>query len=417
MCLSIRSLGALPLPQLVSSIVRLLRRSLVVSSAALALGGCDDPAGPQLSEPIALVRMRGRVELDRTHQLLVLGLQSRHALTWTPSVMFRIVRTTPAPDGRFLYVRGYGPAGWKEAHIAVLDIRTLAVQRREFFADSAGYRVERFGGLAIDGSGEIVVSPDGTKLFAAGAQHAESRAWGVAVLDEQTLGVLGFIPLSPDHNASVAVIPPGAFHPSGAVAASAPESRWPNVGSQIRFVDPATLAVFDSVDLSSSLGGRGDGILDMAAAPDGSSLYLQTAEGQLIKYDLLARAVTARAMGGFFGRMTVSPNGSRVYFVRSWSHDAPSPGVVAVYDADLSPLPPIDLSGVEVSPFTGRKSPPALKMAAVAPDGMLLVASGAAGTQLWGSQPGRIFFVDPASHRIVSTVAVDDVAPHEVVIP
>lgn len=396
-----------------------------VVALSLLAAGCDDPAGPPFPEPIALVRMHGSPEQDQMHRLLAIGLHSHQALGWSPNIMFRIGSTVLSPDGERLYAMGVGPSGWTESQIAVVDTRTLAVTHREFFADSGGYRRDRFKGLGIDGTGGLLMSPDGGKLFIAASRGGDSlhpsapgTEYGIAVLDAATLEALDFIGPYAQGAFISAVIPPGAFRPEGVIAFATPDSAWPHVVRNIRFANAATLAVFDSADVSGALGER-DGILDMVAAPHGQSLYLHSLGGWVLKYDLVARQVTARAREPVPGRLTVAPDGARLYVARGWTQDAPSSGVIAVYDADLNGLAPIDLSDIAVPQLDAtRSNSPALNMVAVAPNEELLVATGAMLAQLWGFQSGRVFFVDPSSHEVLDVIKIGgELAASEILVP
>lgn len=402
-------------------------RSLVTTKTVRAIGtcalvcvlclACTDVLGPRgrPSEAVALVRLNGNAELDRTHHLLRVGLDSRSIIDWSEEIMFRMIGVTVSPDRQSLYAIGTGRDGWKETQIVEMDVPTLRTQWREFVADSAGYRLDRFDGIAIQSSHEIEVSPDGRTIFTASAErHGD---WGVAALDSDTRDALGFLGIYSSGSMTLGVVPPGPFSGVGALAVSSPYA-----GPRISFWNAETLEVIDSVDVMSDLPGSANGIMNMVADPSGTHLYLRLASGWLLKYDLLERRMTAstRALAPACIRcLTLTSDGQRLYLAHTWTHDGPSSGIISVYDADLNELEPIDLSAVRV-PRLDRSGtdPPALNMVAVAPDGMLVVATGAMLAQLWGSQSARIYFVDPATHAILDVIALDgEVAAVDIVIP
>lgn len=395
----------------------------LIAAAAFTAATCADPVTPPFSEPIALVRFGGNPDDDRTHRLLAIGLRSRRSLRWSESIMYRIIGTALSPDGAALYVSGNGPGGWRDDQLAELDPRTLVVGARQFFADSTGYRRDRFDGLAIQTSHELEVSPDGNRIFIAGAQGEDESDWGVAVLARGSMESIGFVGPYAQGSMSLEVVPPGPFSPDGALAVTTGDpSGWPSVGPKVRLVDPVTFEVLDSADVSAELAHGNDGITDMVAAPGGDFLYLRSASSWLLKYDLIGRSVVARAWAPAppcVRCLSAAPGGDRLYLAHTWTHDAPSSGMVSVYDADLNEQPPIDLSGIEFPRLNSSGSdPPALNMVAVAPDGTLLIAAGAMLAQLWGFQSGRILFVDPVSHEVLDIIALrGKVAALEILVP
>lgn len=395
----------------------------LLAAAVWPAASCSDPIAPPFSEPIALVRFGGNPDDDRTHRLLAVGLQSREALGWSETLMYRIIGTALSPQRDAIYADGSGVEGWQETQLAELDPRTLGVEARQFFADSTGYLRDRFDGLAIQTTHEVEVSPDGDRIFLAGSQGEVEGDWGVAVLDRDNLESVGFVGPYPRSSMSLAVVPPGPFGPAGALAvAPADSSGWTNAGRRIMLVDPGTFEVIDSVDLSAELVDESDGIAQMVAAPGGDALYLRSLSGWLLKYDLIGRRVVARVPASAppcLRCLTVAPDGDRLYLAHTWTRDAPSSGMISVYDAGLAEQPPIDLSGIEVPRWNAAGSdPPALNMVAVAPDGTLLIAAGAMLAQLWGFQSGRILFVHPDSHEVLDIIALDgEVAALEILIP
>lgn len=401
---------------------RIIALSGLCAAAVSPAASCSDPVGPPFSEPIALVRFGGNPDDDRTHRLLAVGLQSRESLGWSESLMYRIIGTALSPDGEALYADGTGIEGWQETQLAELDTRTLRVRTRQFFADSAGYRRDRFNGLAIQTTHEIEVSPDGDKIFLAGARDAEG-GWGIAVMDSEDLENVGFVGPYPRRSMSLTVVQQGPFSPLGALAVlSDDSSAWTNAGRTITLVDLETFDAIDLVDLSAELADENDGITQIVAAPSADALYLRSLSGWLLKYDLIGRRIVARVRASAppcLRCLTVAPDGDRLYLAHTWTRDVPSSGMISVYNDDLVEQPPIDLSGIRVPRGNGSGSdPPALNMVAVAPDGTLLIAAGAMLAQLWGFQSGRILFIDAVSHEVLHTIALrGEVAALEILIP
>jgi DNA-binding beta-propeller fold protein YncE len=397
--------------------------AVATAVALIAATACSNSVGPSppFREPIALVRICCSPDLDETHRFLAIGLNSRRKLTWSEPVSYRISGTAISPDRRTLVAIGSGADGWTESQIVAVDTRLLTVRWRQPLADSTGYLRDSFGGIAVHTTTGMAVSPDGTRLFIADAEKDGNR--GVAVLDMETRVAVGFIGNFTGGSMLLAMVPPGDFRAGGAVAIRPVGSTGALApGASLVIVDPTTLEVLDSVDLSQSLLDPGDGILDMEADPDGAHLFLRTSSGWLLKYDLTSRNVVnqARVDGVSCLRcLTVAPDGQRVYVAQSWNNETPSPGLISVFDAQLQASAAIDLSGVRVEQYgSTRTDPPALNHVGVASDGTLLVATGAMLAQLWGFQTGAIYFIDPDSGAILDVIRLQgELAAVEVIFP
>lgn len=401
------------------------RRFSVIVLILLVAAGCDDAVGPPqaLSGPAALVQVGGYPEESETHRFLAVGLESAQ-VAWSEYVMFRIVGTALSPDGEVVYAIGTGEDGWRESQIVAMDARDLSVIWREYLAGSEGYLRSRFDGMAIRSTTEFEVSPDGRFLFVSNAEREGER--GVAVLDSDSREAVGFVGPFPGNGMRLEVVSAGSFRPGGALIVSPGHpSGSPNVGSTLVIVDPLTLDRVESVDIAEHLDGDLDGIAEITATPDGGHLYLRSSSGLLLKYDLAAGQVVRRTRSpaptsSCQRCLTLSPDAERVYLPHTWTHEAPSPGIIQVFDSNLQELPAIDLSGVRVEQYGNpdRYNPPALNHVATADDGTLIVGTGAMLAQLWGFQSGAIYFIDPASHEIVDSVQLEgELAVRKVMIP
>lgn len=397
--------------------------AVATAVALITATACSNSVGPSppFGEPIALVRTCCSPHLDETHRFLAVGLDSRRALTWSEPVAYRLTGTAISPDRQTLVAIGNGVNGWTESEIVAVDTRMLTVRWRQPLADSTGYLRDQFGGIAVHTTTEMGVSPDGRRLFIADAEKDGDR--GVAVLDMDARTAMGFIGNFANAGMLLAIVPQGDFRAGGAVAIRPAGSTGTLApGASLIVVDPATLEVIDSVDLSQSLAGPGDGILNMEADPDGAHLILRTSSGWLLKYDLASHNVVNRAQVdgvSCLRCLTVAPDGQRVYVAQSWNHETPSPGLISVFDAQLQALPAIDLSGVRVEQYGSTEDdPPALNHVNVAPDGTILVATGAMLAQLWGFQTGAIYFIDPDSRGILDVIPLQgELAAVEVIVP
>jgi hypothetical protein len=315
----------------------LLVISVMVSGLLLPIGCGQDPVGPGSGEARFVVRVTGPVEIDLTHRLAAVGMDSGELIGWSPSLMWRIIRVAVSVPDSLIFVFGNGPAGWTQSQVVVVDWQRFEVVAQRYFADEAGYRRDDFDGMAIPGGGIVAVSPDGRRLF---------------------------------------------------IVVTVPSSTWPYPSSQAIVVNPVTMAVSDTIDFSSDPADGTERIVEMLPGPNGTELFVRMSSGRLLKYDLLADQIVASVpLCASRGRLAVSPDGTRLYFVAGWTHDWRSPGVILVYDSGLNQLPSLDLSG--------EPGGSALNMAAVKEDGDLIVVAGAAGAQLWGQEAGRILMVDP----------------------
>jgi hypothetical protein len=394
---------------------RRLGTATLLCLLAAAWVACDsNPMGPVPGHEVALVTLE-----DMSH-LAALDLQE-NAIVWqSDSIMHFIDSAVFSPDGATVYGTGSAAryqGGWKDSQLWALDPGSLHVVWRLAVTDSGGFRRDRFDGLGIHAwEDRMAISPDGRRLFIMPADDGDPNAGtGIAVFDVGSRTVAGFIGPFAGGTGALAPVPPGAYRSDGAIAFSPhPSSAWPGLSWKIWLVDPTTLAVTDSVDLSAEAKGSADGIDVMKAAPDGNALYVQTAAGMFLKYDLLAHQVTARVQEPAASRMAISPDGQRIYTPLPWSMDVPSPGVIHVYDADLNRLPSIDLSHLS---GWNETLPPALEAAAVERNGTLLVSAGANAVELWGSQAGRIFVIDPATDTVEKTIPVPEAPPENIMLP
>lgn len=381
--------------------------------AALLIGlACGEPTAPLPEGPVAVLHVGGIPTVDHARRVALVDLTRPRIHRWSPEVMYRPTTARLSRDGARLFVIGAGEAGWKSYQIAVLDARTLDIERREFFADSAGYRLERFDGIEIGVCNGFRVSLDDTRLFIHGCRRAADGAWGVAVLNLATLEVDGFIGPLPDRDYPIEVVPRGAFS-GGALAVGIANAEWPNHTSTIRFLDQTTLTVIDSVDLSSQMGG--DGIFAMVAAPDGRSLYLWTFGGWLHRLDLSALRIEASVFepsGAGSFRLTLDRSGERVFFTHGATQDFPSPGTITVYDRDLNEVTTIDLSEHGVDGV-----PPPLNFTVEGPDDSIVVGSGGGWWSLWGTHDGRLFILDGSTYEVETVIELGAVGAKQIFFP
>jgi hypothetical protein len=164
------------------------------------------------------------------------------------------------------------------------------------------------------------------------------------------------------------------------------------------------LALTDSVQFGVPLG-------NAISANSGRDLFLLSTT-EVYRYDLSARQVvdSGPRPSGNLGTLCAAPDGQRLYLTDYGDYwDFPGSGRVAVYDAALHLLAPIDLRG-------GEAFPPTLNDCGVSRDGRLLFISSGTGSRgpLFPVQPGRLFIVDRASGALARTVDIGDWAPRQV---
>jgi hypothetical protein len=129
----------------------------------------------------------------------------------------------------------------------------------------------------------------------------------------------------------------------------------------------------------------------------------------LYKYDLQSRQEVAHVPLQSDGFITLSPDGSTVYFMRR-SDDPATPATLSMYDANLNLLTTIALPDIDQQPARVQDVTTSL-------DGTRVYVIAGTGSRipLGGiTQPGHLFAIDPAARTIVWDTPLNIWAPAQV---
>ncbi|MGH7649703.1 MAG: YncE family protein [Gemmatimonadaceae bacterium] len=260
----------------------------------------------------------------------------------------------------------------------------------------------------------MAFSPDGAKLFAAGA--FPNNPWAnlpppdgefIAVLDAQLDTVLARIgPLQARQTFGLATLPAGSAAPHGAILAVGSRRRQGagpgNTVDQLWVIDPTTYAVIDSLQPEPSPPAGQDALLtQVVASPDGEHAYVVSDTRVIYECDLAAHVTVASAPARGTGQLAIAPDGETLYLTDQGDYfDTPGFGQVFVYGADLSQRPPIDLR-----PAFGGGVPVTHGIAVSPSDTLLYVATGTGSLgPNYGTQPLQLLIIDLTGHAPIRKV-------------
>lgn len=295
--------------------------------------------------------------------------------------------------------------------IVAVDTKSLRIQWR--------MRLTAFDQQAVSDSLHLTIgstmalTPDGKRLLLGATTP---NGGGVAVVSLDNRQVTGFIP----------------FVPVGRLASVAPNTALPNgaiiVTSLVRQFDPerytgmlyvldgATLAIRDSLAVTQASDDFTADILQVVAAPDGEHVYVVGIQQQF-RYDLASHQITDSVATPSFGTLSIAPDGKTLYRSDFGDFDSPGSGKIYVYDADLTPRAPIELSQIAPSP-TAKGQPVVSDNAVASSDGRLLYV--AAGTPAAGGyvayEPARLLVLDLQTNALVRTIPLSGASPFVILV-
>lgn len=311
-----------------------------------------------------------------------------------------------------------GVATGSEPHRVFVSVKRSGGERELLSIDLCGrvidWRLAMFGaggpnqineiGLS---TGEVVaVPPRADRIYLWRSWKGDTL--GIASLDLDQLTPTAFS--GPWNVAAGGIVPlwPGRSNEALAVVASR-DQNGSRRGSKIYLLDPASLTVSDSIDVS-DLGAQGE-VWSVTALTETGTILVGGATW-LATYDTglgeLVRSVARPASGS----VNVSPDGATVVLtdVGTWP-DFPGSGLLHLFDSELSPVGTIDVS----TPLGGSPGGPTATVTmtvAFADDGRTayILAGTASRGPLYPTQTTRIIAVDLETRTVVR---VYDLGGHE----
>lgn len=285
------------------------------------------------------------------------------------------------------------------ASLLAIDTRSLAVVVREQLSVMSA-RTTTLGNLALSGDYGLAASGDGTRLL---MDALNGVIQGIALINVTNLAPTDFL-------APLYVSPGGIVR----VPTSSGEDRYLVVGARTPYwsapradylyvLGDQPLAVLDSFQLTPSRTDGGLGLFQAVPSADGSTVFVVTSDS-ILKFGMTSGRVQASAPRPSQGWLALSPDESRLYLTDpGYFPDSPGSGLVYVYSSSLNQLPPINLA-------TSPNVVPVSNYAAFTRDWRyLLVSSGTASRgPLFGSQPGRVYVIDPSTNAVVSVIDTGD---------
>lgn len=317
-----------------------------------------------------------------------------------------------APDRTSsLFKAGDGTGAW------IFDVRAQSLtsaQTARIDAPGATFAVDS---TYVDAYA-LAFSPDGSKLFAAGAFAASPWANPpppdgefLAVLNPQLTTVLARIgPLQARQTFGLATLPAGPAAPHGAILA---------VGSRLRqgagpsstidrlwVIDPTTYTITDSLQPEPDPPAGQDALLtQVVASPDGQHAYVVSDAHVIYECDLVSHTTVASAPARGTGQLAMAPDGETLFLTDEGDYfDTPGSGQVFVYGSDLSPRPSIDLR-----PTFGGGVPATHGVAVSPSDTLPYVATGTGSLgPNYGPQPLQLLIIDLTGHGPIRKVPLHD---------
>jgi hypothetical protein len=382
----------------VHKIARLIAIGL---SVALVASGCADSFSPF---------PRGRqvfVTSSETDELVVVDGSTGQLMHRVPLQEAVMLGSLSSDSSQLYLAEGLASAG----PFVALSTNTFHTDWSEDQSTPTMPRTDRWHEVAVDAYTAIGSSSDGTRLYVHPAFRSDTM--GIALLDAHSRDLIGFggEPLSLEAQGLV-LAPPGTGRASGALLAVGRRDAQANPAVDwIFWLDPSTLAISDSSPVVDVPGGGQRRLLSPALAPDFRSLFVigLTSSVGLYKYDLQSRQEVAHVPLQSDGFITLSPDGSTVYFMRR-SDDPATPATLSMYDANLNLLTTIALPDIDQQPARVQDVTTSL-------DGTRVYVIAGTGSRipLGGiTQPGHLFAIDPAARTIVWDTPLNIWAPAQV---
>ena len=305
-----------------------------------------------------------------------------------------------APDGKTLYLTAFEQIPGKE--LLALSIPALRIIWRERLSEIA--RRSEIGEMMLHGNYELAVTPDGSRLLVADAEHAGSH--GVAVLDLATRNPVGFVGPFAVSQGGIAVTP---THLSGGeqvvlLVGSRTFGVFSSTG-KLFVLDGSTLEIRDSAVVVPSTTHPWGGVQQVLPAPDGRYAYVVGLD-RLYRYDLHdLTAAPATARRPSLGWLSASPADGTLYLTDPGDgRDGPGSGFLFVFGPGLERRDPIDVRAAA----SHGVAVPSTHRAVVSRDGsQVYVTAGTARLgPLFGFQPGRVLIVDASEEHLADVIPV-----------
>lgn len=312
-------------------------------------------------------------------------------------------RGVMSPDHATLYL--FAELDNPSRELIAIDTRTLAISWRVHVAQLEQQALS--DSLPVSIGGDIIaVTPDGTRLL---LNATEEAGEGFVVVDLHSRAVSGFDPLV--HVIDLATVAPSSALPNGAILVAGVRQVGPIVYTGLFYVlDGATLAIRDSLAVTPATDDPTGGMQQVLASPDGHQAYV--VGFQQFRYDLANERMTDSVPTPSFGWLSMSPDENTLYRSDFGTFDAPGSGQIFVYNADLTPRAPINISHVAPSP-TAVGQPVVTDNAVPSLDSKLLyVAAGTPRVSGYGVfEPARLLVIDPTRNVLVKAVPLHGSSP------
>lgn len=383
------------------------RWSGVLALALAILSSCSQPAAPDLaSRDLAFVAFTSgehtsAVAVDTRAGKVVARLEPNSSPIGTHALAV-------SPDTEVLYLTAVDSDATSE--LLAVDARAVRVAWEERLNDLAADGA--VPGLHLE-AGQLGISPDGRALIMGDA--SQGGTLGLAVVDLGSRTPVAFVaPFAQPRFASRS-LPAGGRYPNGAIVMTATRTlSQPASAGALYVLDGKTLSVRDSIPLTPVAGEGSGGLAKLVLSPDGTRVYV-VGPAFLYVYGLAEHRLLASTARPSFGDITISPDGTRIYVTDPGDGlDSPGSGFVFEFDAELDPLPAIDLR----TSAAVKGLPPRTISGAISGDGTkLFLTSGSAGIfGLFPLQPDRLLTIDLATGAVIGSVLLGDLGAGAVVI-
>lgn len=313
-----------------------------------------------------------------------------------------------SPDHSTLYM--FAELDNPTSELVAIDSRSLQIEWRMRIATLEQQALGDSLPIAIGGD-IMSVTPDGKRLL---LNATEENAAGFAIFDLSARIVTGFDPLV--SIVDLASLAPSTDLPNGAVLVAGVRQVGPALYTGMFYVlDGATLAVRDSVTVTPPTDDPAAGMQQVLPSADGQFAYI--VGPQQFRYDLTSRRLTDSTPTPSYGWLSMSGDGNTLYRSDFGTFDSPGSGNIFVYDADLVPRAPIDISQIAPSP-DAPEQPVVNDNAATSPDGKLLYV--AVGTPEAGGygvyEPSRLLVIDRTTYALVRSISLAGSSPEIVLV-